>query len=127
MADNCRDFAWGNIKANPVESKYVMLSCRECKSNVLESDSRNRRWVRHRSDCKRSRIATLHRHIELSAVLLFIDFPVQTLFCGSVQLANLLVHNSPSWVGSTEGIILTSTATLILFSHIVFVIRHPRG
>ena len=43
------------------------------------------------------------------------------------QLKNLFVHNSPSRVGKAVEIILVSSATLMLFSHMVVVIRQLRG
>src|SRR5215468_3669076 len=43
------------------------------------------------------------------------------------QLRNLFVHSSPSRLGIADETILRSTATLMLFSHIVVVIRPPRG
>src|SRR5262249_408992 len=43
------------------------------------------------------------------------------------QLKNLFVHNSPSRVAKAVEIILVSSATLMLFSHMVVVIRQLRG
>jgi hypothetical protein len=115
-----------NVEADAVEGKYVLVLTSKRKPNIREMYRGRFRWVIcpvHQADPVRRFSALPYVHpLQLRSIA---DDPPRS--GAPCQLRNLFVQSSPSRLGIADEIILSSTATLMLFSHIVVVIRPPRG
>src|SRR5262249_4639993 len=123
---NSRDPSGRNVEANAVQRQQIPLLADKGKSDIRKP---YRRQLLSGVHHKRPRITSLQRHAVPSSTSRegrYVRSRGPTLQLGD-QLKNRFVHSSPSRVGKAAEIILVSNATLMLFSHIVVVIRHPRG